>query len=513
MTRVIKERTPQQLREDALAIWTAGVRAVNGYRLVTEQLVIDDDWLGVPEQDLWIDLRRTRRILVAGAGKASAAMACGVAQVVSKGPAIRLAGHVQVPEEANLANELGQVVGAFDLRAALGGEGVTARLEPWLELHRVRPAGVNLVTAAAVAKSQELVEKFAALGPDDVCVFLLSGGASALLSSPLPGLSFENKNQVTRFLSSAGAPIEELNVVRSALSQIKAGGLARQCRAGQLLTLIISDVLGDPLESIGSGPTYVDGLKPEERAVRALEVLKTYDPCRQGVLRVVYESLQQTMGMKSDARDFRRSAGPFREGAFRECVILGNTATAVDAAGIEAERRGYSHAMHVQAPGKPEFGAPSHSAELAGQHWAELLSDMNRKPGPDCLITGGESVVDLTGSTGTSCGGRNQHLGLAALQHWQNTANSDWRRDEICFVSGGTDGEDGSTTVAGVCLSSELRERLANSSLDAATYLAQKNSYHFFRQVGGLLLTGPTQTNVCDLRVGVVKQPPASSTR
>lgn len=503
MTRVGLERTPQQLREDALAIWTAGVRAVHGYRLITEQLVIDDHWLGLPEQDLWIDLATTERIFVAGAGKASAAMARGVAQVLTPVSPQRLAGHVQVPEDTDFQDDAAEIVGAIDLRESLAITEPASRPSPWLELHHVRPRGINFVTATAVAKTKELAHKLNALGPRDVCLFLLSGGASALLSEPLPGLTFADKNAVTRFLSAAGAPIEELNRVRSALSRIKAGGLARHCQAGRLLTLIISDVLGDPLPSIGSGPTFDDGQPPAARALRALEILQTYDPNREHVPGCVFESLLREAQVRTVAPNGSLPANS----AASEFVVLANTATAVDAAGIEAERRGYSHAMHVQPPGQPEFGADSLAVESAAKHWASMLSSMNRQPGPDCLITGGESVVDLSGATSESRGGRNQHLALATLQQWQSSANADWFRDEICFVSGGTDGEDGNTTVAGVCLSQENRERASPMNLDISAFLDTKNSYKFFSQVGGLLLTGNTQTNVCDLRVGVVRQP------
>lgn len=499
MTRPRSDRSPKQLLADALAIWTAGVRAVNGFRLVSEQLKIDDHWLGLPDADLWIDLKSARRVFVTGAGKATAAMAQGAAHVLKSFPSDRLAGHVQIPNEADFDREIDTISQPFDCRAAFAADDSLETPPPWLQLHRVRPAGANLVTALAVERTNELVKKVEDLGPDDVCLFLLSGGASALLSVPIPGLSYEDKNQITRFLSSVGAPIEDLNAVRSALSQVKAGGFARHCRAGHILTLVISDVLGDPLSSIGSGPTFNDGLQPSERAIRALDVLQVYDPQRRFIQKRVYELLEHC-SRTNRVNDRVEST------AQNDLVVLGNTATAVDAAGIEAERRGYSHAMHVQPPGKSKSGTDSHSAESEGRQWAELLSQMNRQPGPDCLITGGESLVDLSGATAESRGGRNQHLALAALECWTSSSNSDWLRNEICFVSGGTDGEDGNTSVAGACLSGELPGQQSQRKLDPHHFLNSKNSYEFFRQTGGLLLTGHTHTNVCDLRVGVVKQ-------
>jgi glycerate-2-kinase len=470
--------------------------------LVTEQLVIDDHWLGLPEQDLWIDLKTTRRIFVAGAGKATAAMARGVAHVLASQSTSRLAGHLQIPENANFETGAAQITGAIDLRGTLFSDEPTAAVPDWLQLHHVRPAGSNFITQKAVAKTHELCQKLQALGPDDVCLFLLSGGASALLSDPIAGISFADKNQVTKCLAAVGAPIEELNIVRSALSRIKAGGLARICGAGRLLTLILSDVLGDPLPSIGSGPTFCDDTSPSLLAQRALAVLQSYDSLRRHLPAHVYDSLQRQVHQSANSASALTESTTAKLGF----AILGNTATAVDAAGMEAERRGYSHAMHVQPPRTEAVPNKAPDAESNGREWATLLSEMNGRAGPDCLIVGGESIVDLDGAQPDSRGGRNQHLGLATFHHWQSTNNPHWLRDEMCLVSGGTDGEDGNTTAAGVCLSADLRARWPQLGLDMQTFLKTKNSYNFFRQTGGLLVTGNTQTNVCDLQVGVVRQ-------
>jgi hydroxypyruvate reductase len=503
MTVPSRSRRAEQLPDDALAIWTAGVRAVDGQRLVSQQLQVDGHWLGLPDHDLWIDTRGMRRIVVAGAGKAAAAMASGAAEVLrALPPGIERIGHVQIPATFELGQPLAGAHGVVDLRqqflpAPTGdGEPQPARTN-WLACHVVRPVGVNLATDLAVQRTQELCQTLAKLGPQDLCLFLLSGGASALLAWPAPGISLEEKNHVTQFLAAAGAPIEDLNGVRSALSRVKAGGLARHCPDTRVLTLIVSDVLGDPLPSIGSGPTWADTTSPQKLADRALEILRRYDPAAVHVSRAIYRYLQ-TRQQADGEPSWQPSA------AARDWVVIGNTAAAVDAAGMEAERRGYSHAMHVQRSNQGD--AQVVTADDEGRDMAAMLSQMNRQSGPDCLITGGESVVHLAGATAESRGGRNQQFGLAALQYWQASDDRGFAGGQICLVSGGTDGEDGPTPVAGVCLGGNTLHRGQALGLNPAIFSGTKDSYNYFRQTGGLLLTGPTHTNVCDLRVGVVQR-------
>jgi glycerate 2-kinase len=168
-------------------------------------------------------------------------------------------------------------------------------------------------------------------------------------------------------------------------------------------------------------------------------------------------------------------------------LILGNNATAVDAAGVEAERLGYSHAMisATKAEGM---------AEEVGRHLAEMALRMRREAGPDCLVSGGEPTVTLVDESHRGKGGRNQQLALAAL-----TALGDC--NGIALLSGGTDGEDGPTNAAGAFVTEDIVRAARQQRLDPQDYLARNDAYHFFQRAGGLFITGPTQTNVCDLRV------------
>jgi len=494
-------RSPEQLQSDAIAIWTAGVRAVQGDRLVRQALQIEGQWLGIVEHDVWIDLSRIRRIFVAGTGKAAAAMSRGLAAVLdTRHRPYNLAGHVQIPEpiwaepESNSGTPFADRRNHNLLPHLTDDVSEPSNDPPWLEIHAVRPAASNLPTSRVVEQTRVLVNKLGALHSDDLCLFVLSGGASALLAWPVDGVTLADQNSLTTYLARRAAGIEELNAVRSALSRVKAGGLARACAAGQLVTLVLSDVLGDPIPSIGSGPTWSESPPRAELARAALEILQRYDAQRHHVPPSIYRYLEAAVQQPA-TREF---GGPPEQ----QTVILGNTALAVDAAGIEAERRGYSHAMHVQ----PHGPAGAITAEAEGQRTAELLSQMNHNSGPDCLITGGETVVDLSAAAPHARGGRNQHLGLAALQHWHTHQDPLLLTGQTCLVSGGTDGEDGNVPVAGVCLTAEVAAQASQHGLDHARHLSERCSYDFFCQAGGLLFTGPTRTNVCDLRVGVVSR-------
>lgn len=435
-----------------MQIWRAGLSAVDSRRLLHNALKVDGPWLSVGRRR--VDLGQIGRIAVVGAGKAGAGMAAAVEEIL--GPRLmdqkRLAGWVNVP------------------RDCAGGSNR-------IHLHAARPPGVNEPTRQGVEGSMEILRLVESLGPDDLCLCLISGGGSALMPAPVAGVTLEDKLAVTRHLSAAGANIEQLNTVRKQLSRIKGGGLARACRAGRLIALIISDVLGDPLDVIASGPTVEDSSTPQA----ALEVLDAFDARTAGISSRVFEYL----GRKA----VTKPAGP-------ECrvenLIIGNNAVAVDAAGMEAERLGYSHAMLSAEKSEGP-------AEEVGRHLAEMAIKMRDRLGPDCLVSGGEPVVELVDAGKRGLGGRNQQLVLAALERLAPDAARG-----IVLLSGGTDGEDGPTDAAGAWLDASVLAAARRMGLDPADFLARNDAYHFFQPLGALIKTGPTHTNVCDLRVVVV---------
>jgi len=347
---------------------------------------------------------------------------------------------------------------------------------------------VNEPTVEGVAGTHEILKLVSAAGQRDLCIALISGGGSALLPAPVDGITLADKLEVTRFLSAAGADITELNTVRKHLSSMKGGGLLRACRAGELVTLVLSDVLGDPLDLIASGPTVPDTSSAHD----ALSVLSKYDPAKSLDDRI-YKTLSR---QQTNSTTHQSELGKYTT------IVIGNNAVAVDEAGIQAERLGYNHAM--QSANQPEG-----SAEQVGRSLAEMTVKMLRadpqRHRTDCLITGGEPTVTLAPANQRGLGGRNQHLVLAAYQHLRSADLADPEWDRFALLSGGTDGEDGPTDAAGAVLDGNVHRRALESDLDVADYLRRNDAYAFFNACGGLLKTGPTGTNVCDLRVVVVK--------
>ena len=312
-----------------------------------------------------------------------------------------------------------------------------------------------------------------ALGEHDVCICLLSGGASALTPAPREGVTLADKLAVTQFLSASGANIEELNTVRKHLSAIKGGRLARHCRAGLLATLVISDVPGDPLDVIASGPTVPD----RSTASDALAVLRRYRAEEGGVSQRVFDVLSQP----DDETPF-----PVRR-TFTE--VIGSNAVAVGAAARHAERIGFS-------PTAVSSSRPEGAAESVGRMLAGELRLSARGQGADCLISGGEPVVELAPAEIRGKGGRNQQLVAAAALELTDDPPA-----EFALLSGGTDGEDGPTDAAGAVLDQATMKAIQDRRLDVADFLRRNDAYRLFEQLGSLIKTGPTHTNVCDVRV------------
>lgn len=461
------QSTARNLRADAEAIWQAGLAAVKSDAAVREAVRVVGRNLVVGEQ--LFDLDAVRKIVVVGAGKAGAGMAAGLESAL--GPGVirekKVGGWVNVPADC------------------------VRKLET-IQLHAARPAGRNEPTPEGVAGTEEILRLVSQCDERDLVIALISGGGSALLPAPIAAISLAEKQAITRFLSAAGANIHELNTVRKQLSRIKGGGLARACRAGHLVVLILSDVIGDPLSIIASGPTVPDDGTPGG----ALAILERFGARRSGIAPAAIEYLEQKASSTSD-----HSQGLTQPPSCEVInLVIANNALAVDAAGIRAESLGYSHAMIAARGQEP-------TAEEVGRHLARMALRMRSEPGPDCLITGGEPTVKLADEAIRGRGGRNQQLVLAAyLELLAATPAGSDPLAGICLLSGGTDGEDGPTDAAGAMLDSEIAASAAALGLDPHDALRRNDAYTFFQRCDGLLQTGPTHTNVCDVRVVVVRR-------
>lgn len=446
------QRSAEQLRDDARRIWWAGVQAVQPGRLIPEHV-------SVAGQTLWLDgleldLSEIERIVIVGAGKAGAGMTVALEGALGEKllDEKRVTGWVNVPADCVQPTKR-------------------------VTLHAARPAGVNEPRPEGVVGSQKILGLVGELGPRDLCLCVISGGGSALLPAPIEGLSLETKISLTREISSRGGTIEQLNTVRRELSTIKGGGLARACRAGKLVTLILSDVLGDDLEVIASGPTVTRTPTPDQ----AIEVLHELQLAE-------HAAGAQAIALLNERR--QRVSDPQSATCEVHNLLIGNNATAVDAAGVEAERLGYSHAMISATESEG-------TAESVAEHLVGMAKSMREGSGPDCLISGGEPTVRLADASRRGKGGRNQQLVLSALASLDDCRG-------LALLSGGTDGEDGPTDAAGAWVDELVAEQAKAQQLDAEDYLQRNDAYHFFDKLDALIKTGPTGTNVCDLRVVTV---------
>jgi glycerate 2-kinase len=441
------------LRADAIAIWNAGVAAVKSESLVQRQLQVSDKHLTIAGHSF--ELAQLRRLEVVGAGKAGAGMAIGVERALSALPdSVARSGFVNVPSDC-------------------------VRPTQWIQLHSARPPGINEPTPAGVAGTSEILQRVQSLTEGDLCIVLLSGGGSALLCAPVPAITLDDKVAVTRLLAGDGASIHELNAVRTQLSLVKGGGLLRHCNAGSLLTLIISDVVGDPLDIIASGPTVPSGRTRAD----AVQILRHRGIWSDRLPARVREYLEDA---SADAE-----SSPSPPSLVENCIVGSNT-IALQAAAERARELGYA----VEDLGSDHEGEARTEGQSLFQRLQAARSDTSRKQRL-CVLSGGEPTVRLAETTAARKGGRNQELVLSAVAHQPKPEL--WRN--LALLSGGTDGEDGPTDAAGAVADEPLLQAMQSSGIDPDPYLAINNSYPFFDRLGGLLTTGPTHTNVMDLRV------------
>jgi hydroxypyruvate reductase/glycerate 2-kinase len=433
------------LRDHACAVWNAAIAAADPEVLVREALTD-------PAPPLRDALASAERILVVGAGKAGAAMAAGVEGALL-GLLDRVTGVVNVPAES-----------VRPLRA--------------VRLHAARSAGTNFPTLEGYVGAAEMLDRLACAGANDVALCLLSGGGSALLPAPAEGISLTAKHQVTRLLHGCGATINEMNCVRKHLSAVKGGRLAQAFTGKALFSLLVSDVIGDPLDVIASGPTAAD-------------------PTTFADARAVLEKYRLAPHVPSAVIDHldAGAAGRIPETlktlpAHVHNLVVANNARSLAAAATRAEQLGYP----VVNLGSFIEGETRQVATVFAGLVRSIRTDGVPRQPPVCVLSGGETTVTLAEFPGR--GGRNQEFVLAAAMK----LGEHGLRDTV-VLSGGTDGEDGPTDAAGAVADAETLRLGGRLGLDPAAYLARNDSYQFFMATGDLLKTGLTGTNVMDVRV------------
>jgi len=349
-------------------------------------------------------------------------------------------------------------------------------------------SGHPIPDARSVNAARRALDIAAASARDDLLVVLLSGGASALMALPAEGITLEDKQETVRLLLRGGATIDELNAVRKHLSAIKGGRLAA-ATAAPVVTLVISDVVGDDLSVIGSGPTMPD---PSTFAA-ALDVLDRRGG-RAGFPHGVVSWLERGQRgevpetPKPDDRRMKRSVAR----------IIGGRMTAVNGAADAARSRGYD----VHVIDTPIVGEAREAVRMFADDVRRAAADLKR---PACVVGAGETTVHVTG---TGLGGRNQEFALAMLSVLAGLTRPALPGGEAvgsaAFGSIGTDGIDGPTDAAGAIIDSTTAQRAAAQRLDPAHFLNNNDSYHFFSALDDLVRTGPTGTNVGDVQVALI---------
>ncbi len=428
----------------------AALQTADPYQAVLRYLQREGELLRAGGQTY--DLRRYRRVLVVGAGKAGAPMAAAAHHLLGDriewGWVNVKRGHLLPGQEAD--NRVGAII-----------------------LHE---AGHPIPDADGMRGAETILERLQGLDENTLVICLISGGGSALLPLPAEGITLEEKQRMTDALLASGATIHEFNAVRKHISRIKGGQLASAAHPAQVIALILSDVVGNPLDVIASGPTSPDSSTWED--VR--RVLEKY-----GLLETIPAGVRRRLerGLAGELPDTPKPGDAVFERV--QNIIVGDNRQSALAA-LEYARQAGVNALLLTTFAE---GEAREVGKLAAGIAKGLARHGDPLPRPACVILGGETTVTLRGA---GKGGRNQELALSAaiaLDGWHDTA----------VLSLATDGTDGPTDAAGALAVGDTLERARRLGLDAQAYLADNDAYHFFQALGDLLILGPTNTNVNDL--------------
>ncbi len=433
----------EELRRRAAAILEAAVRAVDPAAAVDSHVSLEGPALRIGGRRY--DLARVRRIMIVGAGKASAPMAKA------------------------LEDLLGDRITAGTVNVKYGYT---------VPLRRVAlvEAGHPIPDEAGRRGAERMLELVDHAGPEDLVICLISGGGSALLPAPVDGLTLADKASVTGALLKCGATIQEVNTVRRHLSKIKGGQLAVRASPAETAVLILSDVLGNPLDAIASGPAAPDPTTFED----ALQVLDRYELTAE-VPRSALDYLRR--GAAGDVPDTPKPGSSMFQRV--HTVIIGSNDTAVTAAAAAARTSG----MHTVV-----LPAVTGEAREAAGRFVDAALRIAGADHPACVVAGGETTVTVSGS-GT--GGRCQEFVLAAAPRIAGRRN-------VVLAAFGTDGTDGPTDAAGAMVDGTTSARAEAAGLDPRRALDDNDAYSLFSRLSDLIITGPTNTNVNDLYLALL---------
>jgi len=444
-------KSPDQ-KKIATEIFNAGLHSVDSYTAVSHHI----DRIRTVFRD-----GKFNKLIVSGFGKAACPMA------------------------NSLADNMGDMIDAGILITKYGHCNFLNTDQSLLTRHsslKIIEAGHPVPDENGLRGADDIIRLLNVADEDTLIICLISGGGSALLASPYEGITFDEKQKITQLLLRAGADINELNCIRKHISKVKGGRLAEIAYPAHIISLILSDVIGDRLDVIASGPTAPDRTTYSE-ALDILEKYKLTGAAPKSVLEVFRKGVQ---GLIPDT--------PKEKGhIFRnvENIIIGSNRIALEAAKKKAEALGlHTEIISSELTGEAKDVAQWLAAEAQKRRSAEVQNSRKRL----CLICGGETTVTVRGS---GLGGRNTELALAFSMAIAGI-------DGITLLSAGTDGTDGPTDAAGAVVDGDTIKKAKAAGIDPDVYLNNNDSYNFFKKAEGLFITGPTGTNVMDLQIVIL---------
>jgi len=433
-------------RRSILLSFDRAIASVDPYKSVSSRISEGS----IYQMNKSIELSGFEEIFVIGAGKASGMMAKAVEDKIER----ISEGWVNVPAKTEKAVSLSKI--------------------------RLNPAGHPIPDEGSINGAKEMLRILSKADERDLVIVLISGGGSALMEYPMEGITLEDLREMNRLLVLSGADIREINTVRKHVSRVKGGRLAEAAYPARVVSLIISDVIGDPLDTIASGPTAPD----ETTFQDAWEVLRNYslvEKMPQSVIKVIKD------GMEGRIPETPKPGDPIFENVTN--MIVANNLKAVQTAEGVLRSLGYN----TLVLGSRVQGEARHIGKMLAGLASSIKNEGIPLSPPAALLMGGETTVTVTGD---GVGGRNQELVLGAVRQIAGL-------DGVVVASIGTDGIDGSSEAAGAICDGHTLERALREGLKPEEYLKNNDSYSFFSWLGDAIITGPTLTNVMDL-MGVV---------
>lgn len=433
-------------REKAIEIFLAGVESVKPGNLINRYVAINKNILQIEE--ISFNLSALKNIFIVGAGKASASMGQAIESIL--GSRIT-AGHIITKYEHSVP----------------------------LKYIEITEAGHPVPDDNGIKGTEQVMSIVNKAEKDDLVICLISGGGSALLADVPEGCTLNDLKKVSSVLLKIGANITEMNCIRKHLSKVKGGLLAKAASPAKVVSLILSDVIGDPLDVIASGPTAPDPTTFAD----AIAIIRKYNienEIPEQILRVLQEGFQKKRQetLKENDEILLNTNN----------LIIGTNRLALKTAKEKAESLGYESEIITNKLDGDVTDVANYIFKLAKSSKEENTSKKI------CLLFAGEPTINVKG---TGSGGRNQHLALIAAKLLKDSPG-------ITILSGGTDGTDGPTDATGAVADSHTSVNALKLKLDMEQYINNCNSYNFFKNEGGLIITGPTQTNVMDLMIALI---------